>query len=74
MGKTKAQLSSDITITSEIREKLKRYVCSEIERLSDTIDALPPDKKIESILKLLPYVLPKVEDVKMTSGEGWSWD
>jgi hypothetical protein len=73
MAKSKTNTTPDVIKTSEIREKLKRYVCSEIEMLPDTIDALPPDKKIESILKLLPYVLPKVEDVSMTSGENW-WE
>ena len=61
-------------MTSELRATLKQIVSNELESISATLETLEPDKRCEMILKLLPYVLPKVESVKMEDGEPWKSD
>lgn len=64
-------------LTKDIRANLKTFVEKELNQLPETLAALPADKKLDVLLKLLPYVLPKVESVSMTKGEptsGWKFD
>lgn len=62
-------------LTAELREILKGIIEKELEGLADRIEALEPDKRLELLIKLLPYVLPKVETVHPADGEpglfGW---
>ena len=62
------------TLTSNLRAKLKTIVENELNQLPDTLAALPPDKRLEIILKLIPFVLPKVASVEMDKGEPVTWD
>lgn len=61
------------TLTSNLRVKLKMIVESELNQLPDTLAALPPDKRLEIVLKLIPFVLPKVASVEMDKGEPITW-
>jgi len=56
--------------TKELRELLKAFVFSELETLPETLAALPADKRAELLVKILPFVLPKVDTVNATFGEG----
>ncbi len=62
-------------LTREIRAILKGIIAKELETLPATIEKFEPEKRLEIILKLLPYVLPRVETVHMNEGElmdlGW---
>lgn len=60
-----------ILYTTILRAKLKRKMLEQIEKLPELLEQLEPDKKVEAIIKILPFVLPKVEPVEMTKGEGW---
>lgn len=62
------------TLTRDLRVNLKSLVEKELNQLPETLAALPPEKRLEILLKLLPFVLPKVESVSMTKGEPTSWD
>ena len=57
--------------TTILRAKLKRKMLEQIEKLPELLEQLEPDKKVEAIIKILPFVLPKVEPVEMSIGEGW---
>lgn len=71
-AKTKPQEQpKKILHTTILRAKLKRKMLEQIEQLPDLLEQLEPDKKVEAIIKLLPFVLPKVEPVEMNTGEGW---
>lgn len=61
-------------VTKEIRTVLKDVIGEQLESMPDVLAALEPKEKLEFIIKLLPYVLPKVETVKMNEGEGMSFD
>jgi len=61
-------------ITKEMREILKGIISNELERIPDTLKKLTPEKRLDLVLKLMPYVLPKVESISMKSGEPMSID
>lgn len=67
--KTKEQ-----TLTKDLRATLKTIVEKELNQLPETLAALPAEKRLEIVLKLIPFVLPKVASVEMTKGEPTSWD
>jgi vacuolar-type H+-ATPase subunit E/Vma4 len=56
-------------ITREIREVLKRIISNELDQLEETLSGMDPAKRLEVVIKLIPYVLPKVEPVGMERGE-----
>ena len=61
-------------LTKEMRTILKEIVSKELNLISENIDKLEPEKRTEILLKLLPYVLPKVEAVNMEKGEPMTFD
>jgi len=56
-------------VTSEIRQVLKGIIHNELELISEMLEKMEPEKRAEIVLKLLPFVLPKVESVHMGKGE-----
>ena len=56
-------------LTVVMRGILKSFVQSEIESLPETFKNLEPEKRIEILIKLLPYVLPRIEPEKFDIGE-----
>jgi hypothetical protein len=63
-------------LTKELREKLKVIMDVELDGINEMLNTLKPKQRIELIIKLLPYVLPKVEAVNYTENEpmdliGW---
>ncbi len=66
--------TNEPTLTKDLRATLKSIVEKELNQLPEKLAALAPDKKLDVLLKLLPYVLPKVESVSMTKGEPSVWE
>lgn len=60
--------------TKELREVLKNFVFSELEALPETLAALPTEKRADILVKILPFVLPKVDSVNYSNGEPDLWD
>lgn len=61
-------------ITKDMRRELKAIVESELHRLPDLLESLTPLRRMDVLLKLLPYTLPKVEPVPEHDGEPFSMD
>jgi hypothetical protein len=61
-------------LTKDIRLKLKDFVFNEIDNISDTINSVDNDKRLEFLIKLLSYVLPKVENVHYSENEPFNID
>ena len=61
--------------TSELRKTLKHIVDDELQILQDNINELQPKERIDLLIKLLPYVMPKVQTVSARDGEaiGADW-
>jgi len=56
-------------ITKELRNALKAIIAGELEGLTARLEKLPEEKRLELLIKLLPYVMPKVEPVPIGHGE-----
>lgn len=50
-------------ITSELRESLKAILAGELVTLSATLDKLPDKDRLDVVLKLMPYCMPKIESI-----------
>jgi len=63
-------------ITKELRAVLKTVVFDELERLPGTLEELEPEKRAELLTKLLPYVMPKIQQANYGFDEpmdfGWN--
>jgi len=65
-GKPKGTTSK---ITKQLRDALKALISDELEQLPTLLSSLEPKERLEMLVKLLPYVVPKVDNVKATAGE-----
>jgi hypothetical protein len=61
-------------LTTEVRQTLKDIFSNELEDLPAHLKTLTPQARIDFIIKIAPYVLPKVEAVSAKSGEPFSID
>ena len=61
-------------ITKELRSVLKDVLYEEIEALQERLDTLNPKERVELLIKLMPYALPKVTSVSHTTNEPLDWD
>lgn len=56
-------------LTKEMRAILKCIISKELNNLSEILENLEPLDRAEMIIKLIPYVLPKIEPIQMEKGE-----
>ena len=57
-------------MTKELRAALKNILHQEIELLPEHFNKLEPKDRLELLVKLLPFALPKVEPESYEIGEG----
>lgn len=60
-------------LTETLRESMKTIMQQEIEKLPEQLAKLQPKERLEIVLKLMPYIFPKVEAVKANEGEPIKW-
>ncbi len=59
----------------ELRGNLKQVFAKEIEKLPDYLNQLPTKDKLDCLIKIMPFVFPKVNTVSHNSGEStWEMD
>lgn len=56
-------------LTKEMRVLLKGIVFNELETIQDKLDKLDDKERLETLIKLLPYVLPKAMHLTSDSKE-----
>jgi hypothetical protein len=61
-------------MTKELRSVLKDLLYDEIEKLRERFDTLKPKERIELLIKLMPYALPKVNSISHNANEPIDWD
>ena len=61
-------------ITKELRSLLKDVMYDEIGALQERLDTLNPKDRVELLIKLMPYALPKVTSVSHTTNEPLDWE
>lgn len=64
--------SSNKTVKA-LRSTLKHFISDELESLPETLEELEPKDRLNFLIKLLPYAMPKTEKVKSTYGEPTDW-
>ena len=50
-------------ITSELRDSLKAILDGELVTLKATLDNLPAKDRLDVVLKLMPYCMPKIDSI-----------
>ena len=70
MGRTAGKPNK---ITSELRDSLKQVIDGELNSLSERLEELEPKERVELLIKLLPYIMPKVQTVSHTQDEPLQW-
>ena len=60
-------------LTKEIRIVLKDLIFDELENIQVHLEKMEPKQRLELIIKLLPYVLPKIETVSHLVNEPSDW-
>jgi hypothetical protein len=62
-------------ITSELRKMLKAAIAGELERLSESLADLPAKERLDILVKLMPYAMPRIDSIdgSYDSAIG-SWD
>ena len=58
-------------ITADLRKVLKQVIAAELEGLSETLSQLPGKERVELVLRLMPFVLPKVESISGNYDLDW---
>jgi hypothetical protein len=61
-------------LTLELRTALKDILFSELENLPEQLAKLDAKTRLEIVIKLLPYVAPKLETISYSVGEPFSAD
>ena len=57
-------------LTKELRRVLKDLLYHELKNLPEHLNSLEPKDRLELVVKLLPYVIPKMERQDITGSEG----
>lgn len=60
-------------LTKEVRTVLKAIVFEEVTLIQDHLKELDPKVRLQILIKLLPYVSPKLESVQYDLGEPLDW-
>jgi hypothetical protein len=58
-------------VTGELRKSLKCIIAAELDALPATLSELPPKERLELLIKLLPFAMPKVNHISGTYDSGW---
>ena len=60
-------------LTKELRIILKEVLHNELESIGKHLDELDSKERLEVIIKLMPYVFPKVTSTSHTTNEPMDW-
>jgi hypothetical protein len=60
-------------LTSYLRGTLKECFAKELAQLPAYMEGLEPKERLDYLLKLMPFVMPKVSSVEHDEGEPASW-
>jgi len=60
-------------ITNELRSVLKEVLYQELEQIQEHLETLNSKERVELLIKLMPYILPKVTNISYTTNEPLDW-
>ena len=53
-------------LTKELRTILKDVLYNELERIEELLESLESKERLELVIKILPFILPKVNKIEHT--------
>ena len=56
-------------MTKELRTILKNVLYNELENIEELLESLEPKERVELVIKLIPFILPKVDRIGHTYNE-----
>ena len=59
-------------ITAEVRQSLQSALSGEIEKIGKLLESLEPKERLEIIVKLLQYILPRLESETVNLDRNWT--
>ena len=59
-------------VTTELRKTLKGIIASELESLPGTLGELPPRERLDLLIKLLPFAMPKINQISGSYDADWT--
>ena len=65
-GRTKGVANKTTTETKEILQKI---VSNELDNISTLLEQLEPKERIDAVIKLLPYIVPKQQEIVIENTE-----
>ena len=70
-----SEKSKEQVLTNGLRETLKSIMQNEIEKIPKQLEGLEPKERLNFIVKLMPYVFPKLQGINIGEGEPFnpSW-
>lgn len=66
-GRQKGTPNKVNSTTAETKHLLQNVVTKQIEKLETTLSKLEPVDRVNALSKLLPYILPKQQDIAITN-------
>jgi hypothetical protein len=60
-------------LTKELRSVLKEVIYNELENIEERLDQLEPKQRLELVVKMMPYVFPKMESASHMINEPLDW-
>jgi len=67
-------MSQNIKTVKDLRSELKNFIHDEIKNLTETLEELEPKERLDILVKLMPFALPKNNSISATYGEPDTWD
>jgi hypothetical protein len=61
-------------VTSELRKSLKSIIATELDALPVTLSELSPKERLELLIKLLPFAMPKVNHINGNYDADWGFE
>lgn len=61
-------------MTSELRNILKSILLNRLESMEEHLENLDSKEQLELLVKLMPYVFPKVHTISHQSNEPFEWE
>ena len=55
--------------TTDLRKTLKVLMQKEIEKLPELLEKIEPEQRLNMLIKIMPFVFPKIHDVNHEQGE-----
>lgn len=55
--------------TAETKQLLQKIVGNELDNISERLDKLEPKERIDAVIRLMPYVMPKQSEIAIDNKE-----